>query len=143
MHNDRWQENCTHWQSRFIHHNSLTLGYLAWNGYLRHQRGLLTCDVINPILYSIDWQFNSVAFNPFFVAQARVAKYLQELELEQSAIDVVTSAIVTYNPTEAIVLLIRRNQEVEINLLQNLAISPPHCYQQVQRRWAEFQPSLT
>jgi hypothetical protein len=141
MHSDPWQKNCTHWQSQFIHHNSLMLGYLAWHGYLQHRQGLLVCDVTD--LSGIDWNVDSVAFAQCFVAQPQVTGYLQNLKLEQSVIEVVSGAIAAYNPTTAIVLLIHASQAVEIDLLQNLAISPPQCYQQVKRRWAEFQPSFT
>jgi hypothetical protein len=72
-----------------------------------------------------------------------VTEYLRSLKLEQSVVEIVSAEIAAYDPTCAIVLLIHAPQEVQINLLQNLAISPPHCYQQVKRRWAEFQPSFT
>ena len=49
----------------------------------------------------------------------------------------------TYDPTQAIVILIIGNGAVDINLLQNLRISPAECYRQVQQRWVEFQPDLT
>ncbi|MBE9009201.1 hypothetical protein IQ250_03160 [Pseudanabaenaceae cyanobacterium LEGE 13415] len=143
MHNDLWQITDTHWQPRFIHCNSLMLGYVAWNGYLQQGQGLLVCDVIDPILPTINWSTDSIAFDQFFLAQARTAPYLRSLKLESTVIDAVGHAIVTYDPTQAIVLLIHGNQEPEINLLQNLAISPSDCYDQVQRRWAEFQPSFT
>ncbi|MBW4443902.1 MAG: hypothetical protein KME10_22285 [Plectolyngbya sp. WJT66-NPBG17] len=138
--NDCWQKDNRHWQHQLIHHNILTLGYGAWNGYLQRGRGLLVCDVVDPILPSIDWQVDFVSFNQMFIPQVQVAGYLGELQLEQTVVAGVESAIATYNPAQAIVLLIHGNQELEINLLQNLAISPVDCAKQVRRRWEEFQP---
>lgn len=43
-------------------------------------------------------------------------------------------AIATYDPTQAMVVLAIGNGAVDINLLQNLAISPADCYKQVQQR---------
>jgi hypothetical protein len=40
------------------------------------------------------------------------------------------------------VLLLKMEQHLEINLFQNLKIFPPECYEQVSRRWEEFQPCL-
>lgn len=142
MHNDLWQRTDTPWQPRFIHGNSLMLGYVAWNGYIQQGQGLLVCDVIDPILPTINWSTDLIAFNQLFIAQAKAAKYLRSLRLESTVIDAVERAISTYNPNEEIVLLIHGNQALEINLLQNLAISPSDCYDQVKRRWKEFQPSL-
>ncbi|MGI0495081.1 hypothetical protein ACN4EG_25125 [Alkalinema pantanalense CENA528] len=142
MHNDLWQGNCTPWQARFIEHNSLMLGYQAWSGYLQHGGGLLVCDGMNSISPAFDWDVEVAVFDPIFVARSRVPKYLRSLELEPEIIDVVNDALSTYDPAQEIVLLLHGNQAVEINLLQNLAISPPQCYSQVQRRWAEFQPSV-
>jgi hypothetical protein len=127
------------------------LGFLAWKGYLQEGRGLLVCDVIDPIFSTINWTTDLIAFEHCFIAQAKTGKYLRtakrlsarSLELESAVIEGVERAISSYNPQQMIVLLIQGNQELEINLLQNLGISPSDCYHQVQRRWAEFQPSLT
>jgi len=66
MFNDLWQRTDVPWQARFIHGNSLVLGYAAWNGYLQQGRGLLVCDAIDQILPPINW--STIAFTPLFIA---------------------------------------------------------------------------
>ncbi|WP_228056603.1 hypothetical protein [Microcoleus sp. LEGE 07076] len=48
--------------------------------------------------------------------------------------------IASYQPQEAIIFLSIANNHIDINLLQNLAISPVQCYEQVCKPWEEFQP---
>ncbi|MFM7423628.1 MAG: hypothetical protein ACKO7W_01275, partial [Elainella sp.] len=91
----------------------------------------------------VDWAVDQVCFNRVFVPQTLTAGYLRMLNLEETAIAAVLTAIATYDPTQAIVALVVGNDDVDINLLQDLAVSPIDCYQQVQRRWPEFQPNLT
>lgn len=143
MRNELWQGYFGYWQNRFIHHNIVLVGYTAWSGYAKEGRGLVVCDVVDAVLPSIDWSIDTVTFNRAFIPQAQVATYLQTLELETDAVTPLLRAIGTYDPTQAIVVLVIGNGAVDINLLQNLAISPADCYKQVQQRWAEFQPDLT
>lgn len=142
MRNELWQGYFGYWQNRFIHHNILTLGYTAWGGYTSQGRGLVACQVLEAVLPSIDWSLDSVACDRAFIPEAQVSRYLQAFELEQAAVTALLEAIATYDPTEAMVVLIIGNGAVDINLLQNLAVSPADCYQQVLHRWAEFQPDL-
>lgn len=138
MRNELWQGYRGYWQNQFIRHNILTIGYTAWNGYVNAGKGMVVCEVVDAIPTCIDWSVDTVTFNRTFVPQDRVARYLQTLELKQEAATALLNAIATYNPTQAIVILVIGNGEVDINLLQHLAISPADCYQQVQQRWAEF-----
>lgn len=138
-----WQGCLGYWQNRFIHHNILLLGYTAWSGYMNQGRGMLICDVVDAIPPLIDWSIDTVTFNRVFIPQAQVARYLQAFELETEVVTSLLNAITTYDPTQAIVVLLIGNGELDINLLQHLAISPADCYAQVQHRWAEFQPDLT
>jgi hypothetical protein len=140
MRDDRWQKDDCHWQPQLIHHNIFLLGYGAWHGYLHRGRGLLVCDVVDSVLPSIDWQIDFVRFDQRFISQAESASYLRKLQLEQVVINEVERAISAYIPSQEIVLLIHGNQELEINLLQNLAVSPVDCAKQVHQRWEEFQP---
>jgi hypothetical protein len=141
--NELWQGYSGYWQNQFIHQNILLLGYTAWNGYLNIGRGIVVCNVIDVISPSIDWSVDTVAFNPIFISQAQTTTYLQELELDSKIATTLLNTIATYNPTQAIVVLIVSNGAVDINLLQHLKISPAECYKQVQHRWAEFQFDLT
>ncbi len=141
--NELWQGYFGYWQNRFINYNILTIGYTAWNGYINAGKGMVVCDVVDAIPPFIDWNVDTVTFNRAFVPQGQVTSYLQTVELEKDAVTALHKAIATYEPTQAIVILIVGNGTVDINLLQNLGISPPECYQQVQQRWVEFQPDLT
>lgn len=138
-----WQGNFGYWQNQFIHQYILMIGYTAWIGYLNQGRGMVVCEVVDVIPPSIDWSVDTVIFDRSFIPQAQVAKYLEAFELEREAVTALLRAIATYDPTQAMVVLIIGNSVVDINLLQHLAIPPADCYQQVQRRWAEFQPDLT
>jgi hypothetical protein len=142
MRNELWQGDFGYWQNQFIHQNILTIGYTAWKGYITQGRGIVVCDVVDVILPSIDWSVDTVGFNLIFIPEARVADYLQALELEQDAITGLLSQITTYDATQAIVVLVIGNGAVDINLLHHLAISPLDCYDQVQQRWMEFQPGF-
>ena len=143
MQNELWQGYFGYWQNQFILHNILTIGYTAWNGYVNLGKGMVVCDVVDTIPPSINWSVDTVTFNQAFVPQGQVTSYLQTLELEKDAVTALHKAIATYDPIQAIVILIIGNGAVDINLLQNLRISPAECYRQVQQRWVEFQPDLT
>jgi len=143
MRNELWQGYFGYWQNQFIRHNILILGYTAWIGYVNEGRGMTVCHTVDTIPPSIDWSVDTITFNRVFIPQAQVAKYLRAFELEQGIVTALLEAIATYDPTQAIVILVIGNGAVDINLLQHLAISPANCYEQVQRRWAEFQPDLT
>lgn len=143
MRNELWQGYFGYWQNRFIHHKILILGYVAWSGYFNEGRGMVVCEVVDAVPPCIDWRIDTLTFNQTFIPQAQVAKYVQALELEKEAVSALLRALTAYDPTQAIVALVIGNGAVDINLLQNLAISPADCYKQVQQRWAEFQPDLT
>jgi hypothetical protein len=140
--NDVWQGCFGYWQNHFIHHNLLTIGYTAWIGYADQGRGMVVCDLVDTISPAIDWSIDTMTFSQAFIPQAQVVNYMQRLKLEKEAVTALLKVIATYDPTQAIVVLVIGNGAVNINLLQNLAISPANCYEQVQRRWAEFQPDL-
>ncbi len=134
-HGPQW---CNDWQNRLIHHNFLTIGYLAWDGYIHVGRGLVVCNVVDAVSATIDWSVDTVTFYPTFVPLAQIAQYLEALNLEAESVTALLPAIATYDPTQAIGVLITRDGTVDISLLQNLAISPADCYAEVQHRWAEF-----
>ncbi|MDV2994813.1 MAG: hypothetical protein N4J56_004467 [Chroococcidiopsis sp. SAG 2025] len=142
MRNDLWQ-GCGYWQNQFIQQNILSLGYIAWNGYLNAGRGIVACNVMDTIPSSINWEVDTATFHQVFIPQAQVEADLQVLELQPEVVTAVLNATATYDPTQVIVLLVSGNGVVDINLLENLKISPADCYAQVQHRWAEFQSDLT
>ncbi len=142
-HDSVWQGYFGHWQNQFIQQNFLLIGYIAWNGYLNTGRGMVVCTFVDTIPSCIDWEVDTVTYHQVFIPQAQVEAYLQVLELQPEVATTLRKAINTYVPTSAIVLLVVGNGVVDINLLENLKISPADCYAQVQHRWAEFQPNLT
>jgi len=152
-----WQEQFSCWQSRFIHQNFLLIGYRAWQGYLEAGAGIVVCNLLETIPPNWDWKMNSIPFNLTFVPATEATKYCQTIGLRpclanalpkearsvlQSAIERSSLAepIADYEPNQEIILLLRGNGELSVNRLQNLRVAPAACYEQVQRRWAEFQP---
>lgn len=140
--NDLWRGDCGYWQNRLIHHNFLILRHPAWNGYANGGRRLAVCDVVKAVAPIIDWSINTITFNQTFVPQAQVVKCLQALELVTKVVTALLRAIVTYDPTQAMVVLFIGNNAVDINLPQDLAIFLVNGYEQVQRCRAVFQPDL-
>ena len=126
------------WQGLFIQQNFLQIGYAGWNGYLKLGQGLVTCKITTSISASTHWSLDPVAFEQEFIAQAQVERYLRMLEVDREVVVSIHTTIATYDPTQAIVLMIRSDRDVQISLLQNLKISPAECYKQVQHHWREF-----
>lgn len=137
-HNELWQGCVGYWQNRFVHHNILVIGYTAWLGYLNDGQGMVVCEIPDAIPRFIDWTIDSVPFKPTFIPYSETGAYLQALNLENSAVTSLLTTIATYNPAQTIVALVIGNGEIDINLLDHLAISPADCYAQVCRRWSEF-----
>ena len=100
---------------------------------------MVVCTVADTIPSCIDWKVDTLTYQKVFIPQAQVEAYLQVLELQPEVATTLRKAINTYVPTSAIVLLVVGNGVVDINLLENLKISPADCYEQVQHRWAEFE----
>jgi hypothetical protein len=137
--NDVWQGCFGYWQNFFIQQNLLLLGYAAWNGYLKQGRGGLICAMTDGVPVGIDWQVERVGFTQQFLPPEQMAFHLQESGLGPAAIAPLIQAIAVYNPTYEIIVLIQGNDTIEANLLRP-KITPSSCYEQLQRRWAEFQP---
>jgi hypothetical protein len=134
-----WQGCFGYWQNLFIRENLLPLGHAAWQGFITQGRGMVVCDVVLIDVESVDWNSDIVEYTVRFVPLANVSAYLQTLSLEATLIERLIDTVQTYDPTQALLLLINEDGRADINLLQQLAISPADCYQQMQRRWSEFQ----
>jgi hypothetical protein len=134
-----WQGSFGYWQNLFIHQNILPLGYTAWNGFLHRGRGLVACKINTPINGCVNWSVDTINYDRQFISQLYATAYLQQLELEENTVSNLLSIIASYDPKEAIIFLSIANGQIDINLLQNLAISPVECYEQVCKRWEEFQ----
>jgi hypothetical protein len=134
-----WQGSFGYWQNLFIHQNILPIGYTAWNGFLHRGRGLVACKINTPINGSVNWSVDTIKYDLQFISQLYATAYLQQLELEENTISNLLQIIASYEPKEAIIFLSIANGQIDINLLQKLAISPVECYEQVCKRWEEFQ----
>lgn len=135
-----WQGSFGYWQNLFIHQNILSIGHTAWNGFLHLGRGIVVCKIDTPINGSINWSLDTVKYDLQFISQFPATAYLQQLELEENTVSNLLQIIASYEPKKAIIFILLANSQIDINLLQNLAISPVECYEQVCKRWEEFQP---
>ena len=134
-----WQGSFGYWQKLFIHQNILPIGHTAWNGFLHGGRGLVACQINTAINGSVNWSVDTIKYDLQFISQLYATAYLQQLELEENTVSNLLSIIASYEPKEAIIFLSIANGQIDINLLQKLAISPVECYEQVCKRWEEFQ----
>ncbi|NJK66045.1 MAG: hypothetical protein HC789_12225 [Microcoleus sp. CSU_2_2] len=135
-----WQGSFGYWQNLFIHQNILSIGYTAWHGFLHLGRGIVACKIDTPINGSVNWSVDTIKYDLQFISQLHATAYLQQLELEENTVSNLLQIIASYKPNEAIIFLSIARSQIDINLLQNLAISPVECYEQVCNRWEEFQP---
>ena len=133
------QTSFSYWQNLFIHQNMLTIGYTAWNGFLTVGLGMVVCDVYLPVNTPVNWQVDTVPHHLQFITELSVTNYLQRLKLDPSTLSNLLPIIGTYNPTKEIIILLTSDGQIEIDLLQRLAIPPAACYEQVRQRWDEFQ----
>jgi hypothetical protein len=136
-----WQGSFGYWQNLFIHQNILSIGHTAWDGFLNLGRGLVVCEINTLINGSVNWSVDTIKYDLQFISQLQANAYLQQLELEENTVPNLLQIIASYQPKEAIIFLSSANGQIDINFLQNLAISPVQCYQQVCKRWEEFKPS--
>jgi hypothetical protein len=137
-----WQGNFGYWQKSFIHANLMMIGYAAWQGFLQHGRGVVVCDVDRKDIDPRNTGLEVTLFKSQFMAEQELITSIQAFSLDQDLITVLVQAVGNYAPAKEIVLLLKMEQQLEINLFQNLKIFPPDCHEQVSRRWEEFQPCL-
>ncbi|MEG3924479.1 MULTISPECIES: hypothetical protein [unclassified Microcoleus] len=134
-----WQGSFGYWQNLFIHQNILQIGHTAWNGFLHQGRGLVACKINTPINGSVNWSVDTIKYELQFISDLEATVYLQQREIEENTVSNLLQIIDSYEPKTAIIFLSIANGQIDINLLQNLAISPVECYEQVCKRWEEFQ----
>ena len=137
-----WQGNFGYWQKSFIHANLMMIGYSAWQGFLQHGRGVVVCDIDRSAIAPSNTGLEVAPFKSQFIAEQELISSIQSFSLDQELIAVLVQAVGNYAPDKELVLLMKMEQHIEINLFQNLKIFPPDCYAQVSRRWEEFQPCL-
>ncbi len=126
------------WQTDFIQTNLPVMGYFAWQGYTQVGRGLVVCECDRPVF---ELHLNPMAIVPFttrFIPASETVEYLLKAKLQPDEISPVQAAIHHYDAHRELIVLLTPHQQPEILRLQNLAITPPACYEQVLRRWEEF-----
>ncbi|HEY9642052.1 MAG TPA: hypothetical protein V6C57_16310 [Coleofasciculaceae cyanobacterium] len=133
-----WQGNFGYWQHGFIQANALVIGYYAWKGYLAGDRGIVVCEIAAEVTESRITSLDLVPFSSQFMVRSQL-DCLQNYGLDQDAIAQLLPVVETYNPCQDVLLLLSADQQIEVSLLQNFAVTPPECYEQVGRRWEEFQ----
>mgnify|MGYP006279337905 FL=1 len=134
-----WQGCSGYWQSAFIRENMLPLGHAAWQGCLAQGRGLVVCDVEVVAAAVVDWSGDVVQYQTRYIPALAVPDYLKAQGLKADYVDRLMDTVQTYRPEgELLVAIAGDGLSVEINWLQNLAITPPDCYRQVCNRWDEF-----
>lgn len=138
-----WQGSFGYWQNLFIHQHILMIGYTAWNGFLTVGRGMVICDVDLPIAMPVNWTVDTVPHQLQFMAQSQIVDTLQQLELEPDTIFNVLQIVAKCDPAKEIIILITGSGQIDINFLQDLAIMPADCYEQIHHRWDEFQLGMT
>ncbi len=99
---------------------------------------MVVCNVTMPTTHcananveAVYWRSDIVDYTVRFVPASHVSAYLQSFSLEAILIECLTDTVQIYDPDQEILLLINENGQVDINLLQNLKVSPIDCYQQV------------
>jgi hypothetical protein len=128
------------WQTAFIRDNLPILGYFAWSGFKHQGWGLLLCQVELPGLET-ELRLHSWRFSTQFAPGSSLPTYLPAWKIPVLEIPKLVETIAQYHPQREMMLLIQSGGSVEVLWLQNLAITPPECYQQVCDRWDEFMPN--
>ncbi|MFB2835965.1 hypothetical protein [Floridanema evergladense] len=137
--NDLWQGSCDDWSTRFIDRNLLAIGYTAWDGYINFGRGLVVCKVNKPVNSWERWQIEMMGCELKFIPESQVINYLQKSQLDSKTILYFLEILTTYYPNDEIPFLLEGNGQIDLDLLQGLAISPSECHAQVLKHWSEFQ----
>lgn len=134
------------WQQDFIATNLLAIGYNAWVGYLGGKRGAIICSTNSPTV-----GIAGETFKTHFVPRSRLAAFLNAWLAAPDTVILrhhfmnahILEAVDTYNPAREAVFLLESFNQVTFFYLKNLPITPPQCYEQVCKGWAEFQPQAT
>jgi len=137
------QNSNDNWQSLFIRENFLSLGHTAWQGFRTQGRGIVICHLAVEDMSSINWSLDLVEHQASFLNELEAAIYLRLLDLKEREIALLIDKVGNYDPETEMLVLIKENSSIYLTLLQNMAISPPSCYQQMQQRQSEFQLTIS
>ncbi len=131
----------TDWQKNFIETNLTALGYNAWMGYIKSERGVVICSTNIATINTF-----GETFQAHFVPRRRLAPFLNAwlsapdtVILQQHFMNGhILQAVDNYNPNQDLILLLESGQQVTFFYLIDLPISPPDCYNQILARSADF-----
>ncbi len=122
--------------------NFLWIGDRAWHGYLNSDRGMVAISSPVDIFDPSDVRAGDLlgaSLNFRYIPQPQLAIYLQEWLVPNQSIDDISAAVANYQPQTELIFAIESGTNLDIGWCQRLKISPPDCYQQIQRRWSEFE----
>ncbi len=122
--------------------NFLWIGYYAWQGYLTVDRGLVVISSDLDLMDGSDYHWEGTVepnLNFRYIPQAQLSLYLQEWLVPVNSIESILPAVANYQPDTELVFANESGGHLDIGWCQNLKTMPPDCYQQICRRWSEFQ----
>jgi hypothetical protein len=121
--------------------NLLWIGDRAWHGYLHSDRGVVAISSPVDIFDTSDRGDDSLgaSLNFRYIPQPQLSIYLQEWIVPNQSIADIATAVANYQPQTELIFAIESGSNLDIGCCQHLKISPPDCYQQIQRRWSEFE----
>ncbi|HHP7230032.1 MAG TPA: hypothetical protein ACFCUY_04135 [Xenococcaceae cyanobacterium] len=142
----RETNNRSNWHQDFIASNLLVIGYNAWAGHLRQDRGAIVCSLNSPMV-----GVAGESFKTHFIGRSRLAPFLNAwLKVPETGIlphhftiAHILEAVDNYRPTTEVILLLESFDGAAFFYLKNLPITPPQCYEQVRKTWDEFQPGVS
>lgn len=138
--------NLQDWQQNFIATNLIAIGYNAWFGYLKGDRGVVVCSMNSPHL-----GISGETFPSHFVPRHNLAPFLNAWLAAPDTVLMqrhfmnghILQAVDTYNPETDVVLLLEYGNQVAFCYLTNLPITPPRSFQIVSQRRDDFHMSST
>jgi hypothetical protein len=138
--------NPSDWQQNFIATNLLAIGFNAWNGYLKGDRGAVICTTSSPLIDGF-----GESFRAYFVPRNRLAAFLNAWLAAPDTVILqghhmnahILEAVDNYNPETDAILLLESGDQASFLYLKNLPIAPKQCYQQICKEWSEFLPRAT
>jgi hypothetical protein len=122
--------------------NFIWIGYQAWQGYLNLDRGIVAISSQVDLFDTSDRQgtdSSASSLNFRYIPQPQSAIYLQEWLVPTDSIDSITTAVANYQPQTELIFAVESGTNLDIGWCQNPKTSPPDCYQQICRRWSEFE----
>jgi hypothetical protein len=122
--------------------NFLWIGYHAWQGYLNGDRGLVVISSDVDLMDASDYLWEGSAepnLNFRYIPQSQLSWYLEEWLVSVKSIESILPAVASYQPETELVFALESGTNLDIGWCQRLKTTPPDCYQQICRRWSEFE----